>query len=465
MVPYRNPEVFWYTHNEWTANAGANRYSAHTVLTPYFGNNSSLSKVVMGGRQAIGLGIEGEAPREGFHLVQQVEAERISMSSNAIYWELFDETYDWELCYLVNTFITYDTENQPVVNMSFDMLRNILTSSMPEALREILLGGYVISPHVAPLGNYACTVNGVRCVLHVASAAQDMLTRECSSSSTLLDYYDLNPDDRKWSLFYCIKRGSSVYMVNSDDFLSLLDSLATADVMGPITAEDNWSNAVRMLEQFAGAWPNRTSLVPYDSVMFHGQDGNFYVWTREYGAVVFATTGMFSVAITVPGPTTSTVGVRPEISYCGLHDGVPLYICICNKPRDKVHGVYIGSPFVAWSELPGTEVGEDLVYVRPVRVTPTDVFMIGVIRVTESVDGVDTDFYHFASFQWATGSTATWQKMARLPVTVTGNDSFAAGLYGIDHLVESLRDFPSKPHILPQMPVCSDYSKYSIGMP
>lgn len=224
---------------------------------------------------------------------------------------------------------------------------------------------------------------------------------------------------------------------------------------GTVTVD--WTGAHRMMDQLLPI-PNNKMTVPYDSTMFHGHDGNVYTWTREYGSVKFTPLGLLSASVSVPAEVTNTEGVRPDINYSGTFDGVPTYFCSCNRVKEEIEATYIGSPFGSWFKLPHMPDGYTLVHVRPVTVSPTSVFLIGVAKRT--LDPV----YQFASLTWKTDSIEPWKIMGMLPFPVGDNDNFMTGLYGVDARVNDMINFPSPPHVLPQMPV-GPYDKYSIGMP
>ena len=333
----------------------------------------------------------------------------------------------------------------------------ILNGDMPEELRTILSTS-INDGSCEPLGSYAFDTtffHAVNASAHVFSG----FTEDCEAE----DYYGDHPEDEKWRLFYSMTVNGDVHLVASDQFLTLLDDLATVDCLG------SWFNAKRMLEQLAGAFPNVNFTVPYDSVMFHAHDGNIYTWTREYGSVKFTTTGLFAESLVVPLAVSDEEGVRPDITFAGTFGTIQLYLCISNAVKDGVRAVHYGSPFTAWSQLPGTPDGHQLVCVRPVQVTPTNIFLIGVVKYTVLENEVEVDKYAFASLKWTAAtdtegeSTAPWRVMGELPFAVGSADNLAVGLYGDDPLAALLAAYQCPP-IVPQSPV-GPYEKYAIGMP
>lgn len=329
-------------------------------------------------------------------------------------------------------------------------------SSMPAALRTLLLAGSSPLPCVA-LGSYAFSLDGAATFLHVVNATSTPYA--IYAGSTTEEYFDANPTDDEWKLFYSwwTEGAETATVVNSDQFIGLLDALATIPILAA-SGVTKWRNARRMLEQLIGAFPNNDFNVPYDSFMFHAHDRNIYTWTRAYGAVKFTQYGIFAEPIYVPPEVLNEEGVRPEISYAGTYDAIPTYLCVCNKPAVGVRAVYIGSPFETdgWAKLPGTDVGQELLHARPVKVTLSEVFLIGVVRFEAK--------YYFATLTWQPGSMVLWKKQGKLPFSAGNYDNFSVGLYGNDTRVADLAEYLSPPAIVPQMPV-GPYSLYSVSQP
>lgn len=348
-------------------------------------------------------------------------------------------------------------------------------SGFPGELRAIMLSIVGATPGW-PLGNYTwgtkALVGGepvlLQSLLHVANLTN---TLPWTGDSPTEEFFDNNPTEAHWKLFYSFYVNGTVSMVSSSQFLSLLDSLADVSITG---ATVHWSNARRMLNQLL-PWPNNNFSCPYDSIMFHGHDGNVYTWTRKYGPVKFTPTGLYTTSLAIPGEVTAEDGVRPEITHAG--DG--LYLCVCNKPKDRVPAVYFGSPFESWVKLPGLPAPlldgrpePTLIHVRPVRVTLEDIFLIGVLKDTarEVIGEVEQDVerYFFSSLRWRVtnggATTVPWQRHGKLPFDVAENDNFSVGLYGNDPLVKDLANYPSPPSVLPQMPV-GPYHLYALGQP
>ena len=351
-----------------------------------------------------------------------------------------------------------DVATSAIDNIYFS---EILNTDMPEALRTILTTSEN-DGSCEPVGAFASDSVFFHAVNASGRVYSDVF-QDCAAT----DYYDDNPAQEKWSLFYSMTVGGNVHLVNSDQFLSLLDDLATVPVIG------DWFGAKRMFEQIAGAYPNLNFAVPYDSIMFQGHDGIIYTWTRAYGSVKFTTTGIFLATVLVPTQVSGETGVRPEITYAGLFGDTHLYLCVSNKVKVGVRAVHYGSPFFGWAELPGCPEGVELVSARPCVVTPERIFLIGVVKhtVEEIIEGVPTEVekYAFASLNWTAAtddeeaSTDPWRVMGELPFPVGDADNFALGLYGDDPRASALAVYQCPP-ILPQAPV-GPYDKYAIGMP
>jgi len=327
----------------------------------------------------------------------------------------------------------------------------ILNTDMPEALRTILETSEN-DGSCEPVGSFA--EEGI--FFHAVNASGRVYSTVIQACAAT-EYYDDNPTDEKWSLFYSLVVEENIYLVDSSQFISLLDGLATVPVL------DDWFGAKRMFEQLAGAYPNLNFAVPHDSYMFQGHDGIIYTWTRAYGAVKFTTTGIFIATVIVPASVSDEDGVRPNITYAGTFDETPLYLCISNKVKVGVRAVHYGSPFTGWIALPGCPEGFELVTARPCMVTPTRIFLIGVVKYTVLEGEVEVDKYAFAALNWVPESTTLWKPMGALPFEVGDADNLSVGLYGDDPLTTSLAEYQCPP-IVPQSPV-GPYDKYAIGMP
>jgi len=381
-----------------------------------------------------------------------------------------------------------DVTTSTVDNIQFS---EILTTAMPETLRLILIHT-LNDGSCEPIGSYATDnmfFHAVNATTHIWSSGGE----SCAAK----DYYDDNPGNDDWRLFYSMTVDGVTHLVNYGQFGALLNSLSLHGTSG------SWYDAMRMFSQLVGAYPNCNWTVPYDSIMFHDDDNNLYTWTRPYGPVKISKDGIEVIEMSIPSEVVDNDGVRPEITYAGRFVDYRLYLCICNKVKEEVKAVYIGNPFPDdeddsddWIKLPHvdprivhvTNPDEDVVtcvlfHVRPVRVTPTSVFLIGITKDTtlyiddqtgeyirdESGELTKSYHYHFASLIWSVdlegnATTDIWTQLARLPFTASDNDNLQVGLYGDDSRVNELAAYLTPPPIMPQSPV-GPYDKYSIGLP
>jgi len=270
------------------------------------------------------------------------------------------------------------------------------------------------------------------------------------------DWFTANPGNNEWKLFYTIYDGTTVYTVDSDQFVVLLDSLCSSTIISGSTV--NYSLAMSMLRQLC-PWPNVNPVAPYDGAMFHDADGIIYSWTREYGAVQFTTTGLFTKTLFLPTDVTGTDGVRPELT----HVGNSQYLLVCNQVGVKIVSLYYGTPFTgsSWTQIEDVPDGYYLRYVRPVRVDLSgdspDIVLLAVARKEAAGDNPDADYCFFYN--------GSWNQLTKIPGEPDGSEQYDLSLFGVGGEVKHIQDFVSPPHVHPQMPVASDYSYYSAGMP
>jgi len=449
LLPYKGAEGFWLSvadnlfidfNNSGVADFP--KYTFDNTLMFYSSNGSNL-----GGRRTLTLQVGG-----GEEMAGAVQPLRTAQQL----------AKDWQV---LHQFYSYEGHNSKYIcawNFLFPAYSPIYLETMipedtmPAALRIIILD--ISATSSWPMGYYSFAANGVQTFLHVNNATN---TIPYKISNPAEDWFVANPAYENWRLSFSFAVGSTVSVIDSSQFILLLDGLSDVTVIG------DWRMAKRMLEQLL-PHPNSNFLIPYDSVMFHAHDGLIYTWTRKYGAVYFSSTGLFSATISVPVEVSSEDGVRPDITYAGAFESGNLYLCICNKVKESVRAVYYGSPFTSWVKLPGTDTGQTLVHVRPVKVTPDEIVLLGVIQETIEVETVPTDIYSLAFLRWQmiaeVPTTALWQKLGRLPFTASDNDNFSVSLFGVGQFVDDLESYLSPPPTLPQTPV-GPYAKYAIGMP
>lgn len=467
VIPYKNAEAFWINFTDPIYidlnNNGTPDYPltvCESSIVFYASDSSNL-----GGRRTVSMLDYGEL-----------------MSLGGVYqpWRIMQYVSPTKY-FLYHSGLWYDQQDTDVVvarTFDFPIITDvnavdlISETSMPTNLRDIMFD--VTDLVVRPLGSYACSVDGVEIFLH----GVDATTYDFPGASGLADYYTAHPENENWKLFFVLKVGSTSYVFSSTQFMSLLDNLADVPV------STDWYASIKMFEQLFPN-PNNNFLIPYDSIMFHAHTGDIYSWSRKYGAVRFSSTGLTSATIVLPSEVTTGEGVAPNISYA-YKDPVtsePLYLCICECPgydgtikvgdenvltysvkTQGVRAIYYGTPFTSWTALPGVSATQTLIHARPVNITPTDIFIIGVIKEEVLIDEILTNKYFFASLKWEPGSIDPWQRMAMLPIDGDTIGNFCAGLFGDHPMVQSLSNYPVRPTVRPQIPV-GPYSKYAVSMP
>ncbi|HBA73479.1 MAG TPA: hypothetical protein DCZ63_15190 [Geobacter sp.] len=331
-------------------------------------------------------------------------------------------------------------------------LASDMWTGLPAGLKAIMLDLEQVTS-MWPIGGYAYSPapDSPATLLQAVNLTN---TLPLTGESPAEEWFDTNPGNDKFKLFYSIFDGTTNHLVDSSQFIGLLDDLADVDILGSGT---DWSNARRMLIQLL-PWPNNNFYVPYDSAMFHSGN-SIYSWTRKYGAVQFTTSGLFAAEINLPVEI-NTEGVRPYIVYCG-----DIYLCICDS-IDKIEAVYIGSPFALWEKLTAIDPLYKLIHVRPCivegeidsgEVVVGEIIMIGIAKKIETESEP-------AAFFYCLFREMEWKVMGKLPLTVAGKESWAMSLFGVGKITRGMQQFLSPPHVLPQMPV-GTYDKYAIGMP
>lgn len=316
---------------------------------------------------------------------------------------------------------------------------------MPEELRAMMLDTAISI--IRPIGSYSfLSATGEKVFIH--SAYFSALAKPIGGEDyTIANYFVEHPTEEKWRMFISVTVGSTVYLHASDQFYTLLQSLAVNlfDVVGIV----NWEKAAIMLA-YLMPWPNMSGLrqiyyawKPHDSVMFHGHDNAVYTWTRAAGAVKFDTAGLHTASVSVPVEVIDNVGTRPDISYAGLG----MYFCSCNKIKESILSTYYGSPFTGWIKLPDAPEDCTLMQVRPVKVSTELIFLLGVMKYAP----VDVPaVYRFAFIKWNNITEGAWRVLMILPFSVGTSDNFAISLYGNENMVKELWSYPSPPAANPQ---------------
>lgn len=329
-------------------------------------------------------------------------------------------------------------------------------AAMPSGLRNLSL--YNGSFYAAPCGSYAFKdSSGVETLLHCTSYPL------ISQQNALSIYLDSHPEEWPWVLAVSITRGAVSYAYSSDQFLSILDTIAAGEITRLLGIGDT---AGAYAVAFETMWlllprPNYQYVAPYDSVMFHGPETaggeeNVYTWTRAHGAFKFTNTGISAVTLTLPADVTG----NPSVAPCITHAGGGLYLCVCEKLGPtatdgtlEVKSVHVGSPFGTWSQLPSAP----LVHIRPIEVTAESVFLLGIQRVYNSVTAKDEYFFSFFR-------GGVWYKCGKVDVDPVGITNWSVCLYGETEAVAKSRAYPTQPAVMPQMP-CPLYEEYPYVAP
>ena len=341
----------------------------------------------------------------------------------------------------------------------------IPSAVIPAALRNIMLDITQIT--IEPICTYAFLNNGSQALLTVVNATGYDYHRVGSPSGDLATYYDTNPSDYNWRLFFSLWDGTTVSTHTVSQFGSLLETLSNEDPAIdnlPDPNEDyNTKMMLAVLQRISSVWPNQHPDSPYDSAMFHAHTGDVYSWSRLYGMLVFSTAGLSrSLSANVPVIVSSETGCRPEIYYSGTYSETPVYICFANKVNVNILGVYVGSPFTSWFALPSMPEGYVLIQCRPVVVRPDAIFLIGIAKAGTELFFTSIRFTVPEDETIETMTMPDWGIQSKLPFVHEEYNltCYQVGLFGEDQMVNELRNFASPPPVLSQMPWTPYYSIY-----
>ena len=335
---------------------------------------------------------------------------------------------------------------------------------MPTDLRNKLVflnGMYDATYGCGQAGTYCFEIDGVESILHGVCTETD---HSSAYPSVLGQYFDDNPSTTKWCLFYVLRVGGISHVINSDDFFSILDDLSSYDLdsetsFSPLYNASGWQLAAEVFRYIMMVPPNNyNSVFPYDSYMFHSHDGSVFSWTRRFGAFKFATSGLTrEPGLNIPSEVLSEDGVQPKISYSGTYSENPHYLCICDKVGEEIKAIYHGSPFDSWTKLPNPEEAA-LLSVTPVKVSPLEVKLIGVIK--KVID--DEDVYYSAYLYVTEAEEASWIALGRLPFLIEAGAKamFSISLFGNGQAVKDLIEYPTPSGATPQIPV-GPYNLYN----
>ena len=481
IVPVGLGETFRVAFADQLYQEGATRRQVfETRIGMYYDTGRRLARSMAYGRMT------GDLPAQGPSMtVQWLGPNKLAQFTYSAFPQAGDEK-------IVLTNITFGEDGTPTstsLPLSSMFVPEAVTSGfMPGALRDLLLApessGDIQS--CTPVGTHTFMVlveqeegppEWQQATLLVVNATNDFLLGMEDTTAPLYQYFEANPAEEKWKLSYVMRIGSTVYMVHSDQFIGLLNSLVSSISVGAPPSV-NWMNALRVMRRLSMVWPLGKNYVPYDSAMFHDASGNIVSWSREWGAVAFTTDGLFDVndQVWLPDAVTDEDGVRPEISFAG-HVGeeyTQTFLCVCRKVVEKrIRLVCWGTPFIAdeWYALPLPPDGFELVQVRPARAAAAyDILLFGIVWGQK--EGAEEAGYYFSSLEIKPDGDpetleepAAWQVHGRLPFADAESASFQLGVFGNDPAVRDMMNYPDHPPVTPQLPTSRDYSLYANGMP
>lgn len=348
------------------------------------------------------------------------------------------------------------------------------SAGMPEGLRALMLD--TLKADIRPLGEYAFLSSAGEETFIQALYFDPLALSIDGTSANTSAWFSANPTEVKWRIFLSVTVGGVTTLTNSSQFFSLLDAGTTHDLATllagtPEEALFAWAQAAKVL-RFSFNYP-AVSLydpityvveLPHDGIMFHDENNDVHCWSRFLRGMKINAAGLYADVVQVPPEVAGNEGTRPEISYAG--DG--LYFCACNDVAKSIRALYYGvpnGPTPWWVKLPDPPTDYTTVYVRPVSVSLTRIFLAGVVRYDGAVG--DTPRYHIA-FLIGTATESAWRIGAVLPFAVSpqhpsgsgeGADNFAVSLFGEG--AAELANYPSQPPATPQS-IVVPYSGYNI---
>ncbi len=442
LLPYKQAEGFW-------CGAGANFVADYTLdifeylLHFYESDGSILTSRTFTKLENTGTDYPGRVfmslPATNFAVVYSYET--------SVPYEIVNIT-DVGYARFAAVYIRFTATG--TMERDFFTLTDIFTG-IPAELLAIISDTTTWSA-ATPLGSYAFSLakDTYPTLLHACDLSGYIVNFQ--SGSILKLWFDDNyPDSNNWGLFYVIIENGINYTVNIGQFASILENIYPG-VTTDNPPDINWKKALMAFWQLFPR-PTPSPEVPHDSVMFHAEDGNIYVYTRKYGEFQISKTGITTTSFVVPSEV-ATTGTRPSITYAG--NGT--YLCVCENlvPPTKVYAVYYGSPFVGWTALPSVKVGFHLEYIRPVKVfddgTILKIVLLGIMKDETTSD-------HYVAHLNYTG-TESWNQLTKIPVTDAVRMNWDVCLFGNGDYVTELANYLDPPNIYYRMPVCSTYADY-----
>jgi len=364
-----------------------------------------------------------------------------------------------------------------------------LVSTIVQGVPDATLRG-LMNDHARPHGNYQFALGheGEVQQVHLMNCWWDPVPT-AGTNVPLASYLNSNPSLMgyaypifKWS------NGGSIYHWSFTDILPLLESLADNPIEGPPGTYD--MTVVHYMLGQLFCFPNDNWTCAFDSAMFHSHAGNVFTWSRHYGAIRIANSGITAYTLYLPTTVTANTGVRPDIAYAGGE----CYTLVATKPGKLtepltdadwigVKGVFVGTPFSpdSWTQLPDPPTGFRLRYARPVNTElitevghpregePITTTFLGVAEQYELIgDQTELPLYQFrACFinyvqdQNTLAWSGEWELLSPIPINnIDWQAQFDVSLFGIGDLADSLRNHPDPANILCTMPA-QTYENYT----
>ena len=364
-----------------------------------------------------------------------------------------------------------------------------LVSTIIQGVPSATLRG-LMNDHARPHGNYQFAIGHTGKVqqVHCMNCWYDPVPT-AGVITELVSFFGSNPSYIGYAYaIYKWSDGGSIYHWTFTDILPLLESLADNPIE---TSPGNYDMQVvhYMMGQLF-CFPNDNWTCAFDSAMFHSHAGNVFTWSRHYGAVRIANSGITATTLYLPTTVTANNGVRPDIAYAGNER----YTLVATKPGKLtepitdsdwigVKGVFIGTPFLSnsWRELPSPPAGFRLRYVRPVNLSvneisgePTSAAFVGIAEQYDLI-GAQTElptyvfracfinyYYNEETGLWE----GEWQIMSPVPVEdIDWQAQFDLCFFGIGSLADDMRNHPDPPNICPTMPAQTYDNYIAAGFP
>lgn len=432
IMPYKGGEAFWLMLSDQVFLdlnnnniADQPKYVSQLNLMSYSSNGSNL-----GGRIGVDAQVNEDCsdPHSWCYLIPQKYLHQLSSTTallicdepisgytnvegkRTVYYEFSlpqgSLTPSQEEPHLIDGFTKTHTFLEDLIPTLDNQLPSVY-GKMPDAFRTILLTPSGVTS-CGPIGMYCFELNGVRTTLHVVDATGR--NRFNTSDSPTHDYFELHPEYVKWNLFYIMKVGNVCHLINSEQFIEQFHHLFS-DITTVLTPAVDYGGVdfpdyahFASFDKLFSAMIRtcflnpvfRDAANPSDTHMFHGHDGNVFVWTRKTGLLAFTPNGFFKVdkqyypsghfvaqavpgygaaviplfitpgthstgglnyTVTIPAEVLNESGVKPEISYCGAPEGNHIYICICSKKNPDIDPRYVftgtGALDMSFAAIPG----------------------------------------------------------------------------------------------------------------